>query len=41
MESHTVNTEHVMSMYRNVHLMIVTLNETCSKLHIIEYITVF
>jgi len=34
-------TEHVMSMYWNVCLMMVTVTETCSNLYIIEYIVVF
>jgi len=32
---------HVMSMYCNVCLMMVTVTETCSKLYIIEYTVVF
>jgi len=35
------STEHVMSMYWNVCLMMVTVTETCSKLYITEYIVVF
>ena len=34
-------TEHVMSMYWNVYLLMVTVTETCSKLYIIEHIVVF
>jgi len=34
-------TEHVMSMYCSVCLMMVTVTETCSKLYIIEYIVLF
>ena len=41
MGSHTVSTEHVMSMYWNVCLMMVTVTETRSKRYIIEYIVVF
>jgi len=35
------STEHVMSMYWNVCLVMFTLTETCSKLYSIEYIVVF
>jgi len=41
MGSHTVSTKHIMSMYGNVCLMMVTVTETRSKLYIIEYIVVF
>jgi hypothetical protein len=34
------STEHCMSMYWNVCLMLVTVTETCSKYYIIEYIVV-
>ena len=35
------STEHAMSMYCNVCLMMVTVTETCSKLYSTEYIVVF
>jgi len=35
------STEHIMSTYLNVCLMMVTVTETRSKLYIIEYIVVF
>ena len=39
--SHTVSTEHAMSLYWNVCLMMFTVTETCIKLYIIDYIVVF
>jgi len=34
-------TEHVMSMYWNICLMMDTVTETCSELYITEYVVVF
>jgi hypothetical protein len=41
MVSAYVSTEHVVSMYWNVCLMMVTVTESCSRFYTIEYIVVF